>query len=117
MFLYKKSYLPLNCELRNSLCYIFGVGYFKSFLICCKLGLSFPYFISNFNGYYFYLLSSILNAFTWLQVRIKNKLKNNIIKLIDIGCYRGIRHEDYLPCRGQRTRTNARCRKKLKRLY
>lgn len=116
MFLYKQVNLPLNVELRNSLQKIYGIGQHKSFVAASKIGLSYPFFINNLNFYNFYLLSSVLNGLTWLEIRIKQLIKLRLFSLIDMECYKGIRHVDALPCRGQRTRTNARTRKRLKRI-
>lgn len=56
MFLYRQVDLPVS-ELRNSLCKIYGLGFYKSNLISAKLGISNPFFLSNMNLYNFYLLS------------------------------------------------------------
>jgi len=50
-----------------------------------------------------------------LEVRIKREIFQNIRILLDMQCYRGFRHRDLLPCRGQRTRTNAKSYRKAKR--
>lgn len=60
------------------------------------------------------LLSFILDFYSWLEVRIKHYIFQNIKKNFDIKSYRGLRHQDSLPVRGQRTRTNASTRKKYK---
>jgi small subunit ribosomal protein S13 len=114
MFLYKQVYLKERVEVRNSFKAIYGLGFFKSNLISIKLGLGYPYSIDNLNFYLYNLLVSILNEFTWLEVRIKHVIINNIKRLININCYKGTRHRDSLPCRGQRTRTNAKSCKRYK---
>jgi small subunit ribosomal protein S13 len=115
MFLYKEKYLRENCEIRNSLQNIFGIGWFKSIMIVSKMGLSYPFSIDNLNLYNFFVLSSILDDYTWLEIRIKREIFHRISVLIEIDSYKGKRHADGLPVRGQRTRTNASSVKRLKR--
>jgi len=107
MFLYKQVYLSINKEIRNSLTDIYGIGRYKAMVISTKIGFSFPFSINNLNYYYFKFLTCILDGFTWLEMRIKRVINTNVTNLIEINCYKGIRHRDRLPCRGQRTRTNA----------
>lgn len=116
MFLYRQTNLPELKEIRNALQSIFGIGWHKSLLISAKIGIPYPFSIDNLNYYNFYVLSNLLNIFTWLEVRIKRVISFNLIELADIICYRGFRHGNRLPCRGQRTRTNARTRKRIVRL-
>ena len=118
MFLFKQRYLKENVEIRNSLKEIYGIGSFKSMYICIKLGLGYPYSIDNLNFYNYFLLISLLEELTWLEVRIKRVISENIKNLFKINCYKGFRHRDSLPCRGQRTRTNAKsCKRQLKIKY
>jgi len=118
MFLYKQQYLKEKLEIRNSLKKIYGIGFYKSMYICIKLGLGYPYSIDNLNFYYYFLLVSLLDELTWLEVRIKRVISENIKILFNIKCYKGFRHRDLLPCRGQRTRTNAKsCKRQLKIKY
>jgi small subunit ribosomal protein S13 len=70
--------------------------------------------MGNLNNYYFMLLSFILDFFTWLEVRIRRVYNLNIKRLVDINAYKGLRHKDKLPVRGQRTRTNAKTKKRIK---
>jgi len=111
MYLYKEKYLPINREIRNSLQSIYGVGKHKSNLVVARIGLGYPFFINNLNLYNFYFLVSSLDCWTWLEVRIRREIKQKVRFLIDIGCYKGYRHKEGLPCRGQRTRTNAGTKK------
>lgn len=112
MFLYKQVYLKEKLEIRNSLKGIYGLGNYKSNLICIKMGLGYPYSIDHLNYYQYYFLTSFLEELTWLEVRIKYKIAENIKNLIKINSYKGFRHRDSLPCRGQRTRTNAKSSKR-----
>ena len=56
-------------------------------------------------------IATILDREYTVEGPLKREVQQNIVRLKDIGCYRGIRHRRSLPCRGQRTRTNARTRK------
>jgi small subunit ribosomal protein S13 len=117
MFLYKQLNLKLNTDIRNSLKVVYGIGKFKSYIICTKLGFGYPYSINNLNLYNFGLLIAILDCYSWLEVRIKRFISQNIQQLININCYRGFRHKDKLPCYGQRTRTNAKSCRRNKIFY
>ena len=108
MFLYKQIYFKEHVEIRNALKFIYGIGMHKSKFICIKLGLGYPFSIDNLNYYNYSILISVLDELTLLEVRIKRVISENIKKLINIQCYKGFRHRDLLPCRGQRTRTNAK---------
>lgn len=114
MFVYKQYTLNTNREIRSSLQFIYGIGWYKSNLICSKMGLSYPFLFKKLNNYNMQLLSFILDFYSWLEVRIKHYIFQNIKKNFDIKSYRGLRHQDSLPVRGQRTRTNASTRKKYK---
>jgi len=114
MFLYKQYNLDENKEIRSALQFIYGVGWYKSLFICSKIGLSYPFLLKYLNFYYKNLLIFILDFYTWLEVRIKRYIYQNIKKHYDIMSYKGIRHKDSLPVRGQRTRSNARTKKRYK---
>jgi SSU ribosomal protein S13P len=66
------------------------------------------------NAYYFNLLTYLLRHLVISQTRISRFIQLNIKTLMDIHSYRGLRHKLFLPVRGQRTRSNARTRKKLR---
>jgi small subunit ribosomal protein S13 len=113
MFFYKKLKLKQNCAIQDALQSIYGIGNYKSLLMCIKFGLAYPFSINNLNVYLVGVFRFILDEYTWLDARIKRIISQNIKKLLEIGCYRGQRHFLKLPCRGQRTRTNAKtCKKK-----
>lgn len=114
MFAYKQVILQLTLEIRAALKHIYGIGKYKAFCICARLGLSFPFIMKNLNNYYFMMLAFILDFYSWLEARIKRFYSQNIKKLIEISIYRGLRHKDSLPTRGQRTRTNAKTKKGIK---
>jgi small subunit ribosomal protein S13 len=113
MFIYKQYNLDLNKEIRASLQFIYGIGWYKAIIISSKLGLSYPFLFKHLNIYNKKLLSFILDFYTWLEIRIKRLIYKNIKHHYDINSYIGLRHKDSLPVRGQRTRTNARTKKKI----
>lgn len=76
--------------------------------------MSYPFFIGNLNFYNFSILSYLLSNLVISEVRVQRIIRNNIFKLVEIKSYRGKRHKDCMPVRGQRTRTNARVRRRLK---
>ena len=117
MFVYKQYNLDSKKEARLSLQSIYGIGWYKSILIVSKMGLSFPFSFRNLNNYNLQILSFILDFYTWLEVRIKHYIFQNIKKLFEINCYKGLRHKDSLPVRGQRTRTNACTKKRIKLIF
>lgn len=61
MFSYKQVILQVSLEIRSALQHIYGIGKHKAFLICSKLGLSFPFVLKNLNNYYFMMLTFILD--------------------------------------------------------
>lgn len=117
MFIYKQLTLNINKEIRLALQAILGIGWHKSNIIGSKLGLSFPFLFKNLNSYNMQLLSFILDYYTWLDARIKHLVFQNIKRLYEINAYKGLRHKDSLPTRGQRTRTNASTKKKIKLIF
>ena len=115
MFVYKQViFNKYEQEIKPALQIIYGVGKYKSFLISAKMGLSSIYFLGYLNNYNSFLLSFLLDFFTWLEVRIKRFIFQNIKSLFDNKSYKGLRHKDSLPVRGQRTRTNASTKKRYK---
>jgi small subunit ribosomal protein S13 len=114
MFTYKQYNLDIKRDIRLSLQLIYGIGWLKSIFICSRLGFSYPFSLNNINLYNFFILTYILDFFTWLEIRIKRIIFQNIKNLYKIESYKGIRHKDSLPVRGQRTRTNASTKKRYK---
>jgi|HubBroStandDraft_3_1064219.scaffolds.fasta_scaffold438823_3 small subunit ribosomal protein S13 len=114
MFTYKQYNLSLKKDIRLSLQNIYGIGWLKSIFICSRLGLSYPFSLNSLNIYNYLVLVYVLDFFTWLEVRVKRIIFQNIKNLYKIECYKGFRHKDSLPTRGQRTRTNASTKKRYK---
>jgi Ribosomal protein S13 len=83
-------------------------------VITSKLGFAYPFFINNLNNYNFALIFFMLKRLTLSETRLRRSVANNIKTLIEMDCYRGLRHKLFLPVRGQRTRTNAGTRRRLR---
>jgi small subunit ribosomal protein S13 len=102
--------IPDNKHVRISLTYIFGIGNSLANSICKTLAISGDTKVSNLSEQE---LESLRTAITNLNVEgdLRRETSTNIKRLMDLGCYRGIRHRRGLPVRGQRSKTNARTRK------
>jgi small subunit ribosomal protein S13 len=102
--------VPDNKHADISLTYIFGVGRTTAKKICAAAGVN-P--VSKMGELDEANLDAIRNEVSSLSVEgdLRRETSMNIKRLMDLGCYRGLRHRRHLPVRGQRTRTNARTRK------
>ena len=102
--------IPDNKHVRISLTYIFGIGNSLANSICKTLAISGDTKVSDLSEQE---LESLRTTITNLNVEgdLRREISMNIKRLLDLGCYRGIRHRRGLPVRGQRTKTNARTRK------
>lgn len=114
MYSFRNYDLPTDKELRNALRVVSGIGWRKSIVYTSKCGIYYPYNINNLNYYNFNILFYLLNKSMISDVKIRRFINSKVNKLKEIGCYKGLRHRDYLPVRGQRTRTNACTRRRLK---
>lgn len=106
--------IPDNKHAEISLTYIYGIGRTKAKELCESTGVSPTSKIQDLSEEELdKLRTEIANMNVEGDLRRENQL--NIKRLLDLGCYRGIRHRRGLPLRGQRTKTNARTRKGPKR--
>ncbi len=108
--------LPKNKRIEIALGYIYGVGRFQSNKILKEAGIDPNKRSKDLNEEEVSKITSILQKGS-LKVEgdLRRDISQNIKRLMEIGSYRGMRHKKGLPCRGQRTRTNARTRKGPKR--
>ena len=103
--------IPNDKRLVISLRYIYGIGPFLADQLCSRTGISPDKRARDLTEDDLAKLASLLdNEFT-VEGQLRRQVQQNIARLRDIGCYRGLRHRKGLPVRGQRTRTNARTRK------
>jgi small subunit ribosomal protein S13 len=89
---------------------IYGVGRSTALKICQKLRINPQTHMGDLSEDQINAIRNELERYT-IEGDLRNEVLMNIKRLIDIGCYRGVRHRRGLPVRGQRTRTNARTRK------
>jgi small subunit ribosomal protein S13 len=103
--------IPDNKRLEISLTYIYGVGRCLSNQIIEKLGLNKDMRARELTEDQIAKLNAVLQAEYSVEGDLRRQIQNDIKRLIGIHSYRGMRHRNGLPVRGQRTRTNARTRK------
>ncbi len=93
-----------------ALTYIFGVGKSRAQDILNKAGVSEDKKVSEWNDDEIGAIRETIGSFK-IEGELRSEIQLNIKRLMDIGCYRGIRHRAGLPLRGQRTKNNSRTRK------
>ena len=93
-----------------ALTYIFGIGSTRSKEILKKAQVSEDTKVSDWNDDEIGRIREAVSSFT-IEGELRSETQLNIKRLMDIGCYRGIRHRSGLPLRGQRTKNNSRTRK------
>lgn len=103
--------LPRNKRGVVSLTYIFGIGSSLAEEILGKAGIDIHTQVKDWTDDNVTTLSRIIQDEYKVEGELRSEVQMNIKRLMDIGCYRGLRHRKGLPLRGQRTRTNARTRK------
>ena len=97
-----------------ALTYIFGIGNTTAKEILTKAEIPFDKKIKDLTDEEITKLRTIISEHT-VEGELRSEVQTNIKRLMDIGCYRGVRHRKGLPLRGQRTQTNARTRKGRKK--
>jgi len=102
--------IPVNKHAVIALTAIYGIGRTRSKEICEAAGVSPSAAIKDLTEAEIEKLRGEVAKFT-VEGDLRREVSMNIKRLMDLGCYRGIRHRRGLPLRGQRTRTNARTRK------
>ena len=107
--------IPNDKRLEISLTYIFGVGRKTALDVCRDLNLDPGMKARDLTEEQLTNLANHLQKEYQVEGELRRSLSQAIGRLRDIGCYRGLRHRRSLPCRGQRTRTNARGRKGAKK--
>ena len=102
--------LPKNKRGVIGLTYIFGVGKKTSENILTKAGMDYGKKVNEWSDEEIARIRQVLSEYK-VEGQLRSETQMNIKRLMDIGCYRGLRHRRGLPVRGQRTRTNSRTRK------
>jgi len=103
--------IPGNKQLAVALTYVYGIGPTSARRIVSAAGLSNDMRAGELSEDDLSRLGSIIERDYVVEGQLRRQVAQNIARLRDIGCYRGIRHRRGLPVRGQRTHTNARTRK------
>ena len=103
--------LPVQKRVVISLQYIYGIGKKSAADIVTKAGIDMATRTKDLTDDQAKKLRDIIEAGYTVEGDLRREITMNIKRLMDLGCYRGVRHRRGLPVRGQRTRTNARTRK------
>ena len=103
--------LPPNKRAQIGMTYIYGVGKSRATEILGKAGISIDTKIKDMSEDELTQIRTILDTDGNIEGDLRKRVQMDIKRLMDIGCYRGLRHRRGLPVRGQRTSTNARTRK------
>ncbi len=108
--------IPLNKRVEIGLTYIYGVGRPTSNEVLTKLGISPDTYVRDLTDDEISKLRDVIDTDLVVEGDLRRERSQAIKRLMEIGCYRGIRHRRGLPVRGQNTKTNARTRKGPKRM-
>lgn len=104
-----------NKATKIALTYIYGIGKTSAVQICEKAGVDPNAHINKLSADEIANLRKLIENEYKVEGRLRSEVNLNIKRLMDIGCYRGLRHRKGLPVRGQKTKTNARTRKGRKK--
>jgi small subunit ribosomal protein S13 len=104
-----------NKHVNIALTYIYGIGRSAAAHLCEVTKIDPNAMMNDLTQDDLTKLRNAIEAEYKVEGRLRSEIGLNIKRLIDIGCYRGLRHRKGLPCRGQRTRTNSRTRKGKKK--
>ena len=94
-----------------SLTYVFGIGRSRACEILDKAGVDRDLQVKDWTDVHFAAIRKVITDEYRLEGELRSEIQLNIKRLMDIGCYRGIRHRIGLPLRGQKTKNNARTRR------
>jgi small subunit ribosomal protein S13 len=108
--------IPLNKRVEIGLTYIYGVGRPTSVQILDRLGIERDRYVRDLTDGEVSQLRDIIDSEYMVEGDLRRDRSQNVKRLMEIGCYRGMRHRRGLPVRGQNTKTNARTRKGPKRM-
>ena len=108
--------LPNQKRLEVGLTYIYGIGQSRARQVCAALGLSKDTKVRDLTDEEVTKLRTYIDENLEVEGDLRRERSQDIKRLMEIGCYRGLRHRRGLPVRGQNTKTNARSRKGPKRM-
>jgi small subunit ribosomal protein S13 len=108
--------IPLNKRVEIGLTYIYGIGRSRSNELLAQLGIEPDRKVRDLTEEEVVRLRDLIDQSLTVEGDLRRERSQNIKRLQEIGCYRGLRHRRGLPVRGQNTKTNARTRKGPKRM-
>ena len=103
--------IPDNKRGEIALTYIYGLGRSSAIKILNEAGISVDKKVSEWTEEESNKIRNIISSEFKIEGDLKSEVRHNIKRLLDIGCYRGLRHRKGLPVRGQKTKNNSRTRK------
>jgi small subunit ribosomal protein S13 len=103
--------IPTSKRVEIALTYIYGIGRTKARQICAKVGIPAERRVNEMTEDEVMRVREVIDADYQVEGDLRREMAMNVKRLMDLGCYRGLRHRRGLPVRGQRTHTNARTRK------
>ena len=103
--------IPTQKRVEIALTYIHGIGRTKATEICSKVGIPRERRVNDLTDEEVMRIREAIDRDYIVEGDLRREVAMNIKRLMDLGCYRGLRHRKGLPVRGQRTNTNARTRK------
>ena len=103
--------IPTQKRVQIGLTYIYGIGRTKAVEICDKVGIPSERRVNELTDDEVVRIREAIDRDYLVEGDLRREVAMNIKRLMDLGCYRGLRHRKGLPVRGQRTHTNARTRK------
>jgi len=107
--------IPSNKRGEIALTYIYGIGRSKASTILKEAGVDINIKVKDWTDEQIKSVRDVISSTTKTEGELRSEVQLNIKRLMDIGCYRGIRHRIGLPVRGQSTKNNARTRKGRKK--
>jgi small subunit ribosomal protein S13 len=107
--------IPTQKRVEVALTYIFGIGQTKAKQICGKVGIPTERRVQELTDDEVVRIREVIDREYRVEGDLRREMAMNVKRLMDLGCYRGLRHRKGLPVHGQRTHTNARTRKGPKR--
>ena len=103
--------IPTQKKLGVALTYVYGIGNKLSKDVCAKANVDSGMRVQDLSESEIKNVSDVISSSFLVEGDLRREVSGNIKRLKDLGTYRGVRHRKNLPCRGQRTHTNARTRK------
>ena len=103
--------LPRQKRMEVALTYVFGIGRSSARTILTQAGVDFDRKTDEISEEELQKIRAIIDGQFKVEGDLRREVLSNVKRLMDLGCYRGLRHRKGLPVRGQRTKTNARTRK------